>query len=419
MKKIEPVSGLGRRDFIKTAAIFAGGTLFTSAIGISDQSVSDEKVRLGIIGIGIRGRLLVKHLKSVPGAEIVAICDDYEPNFTRAMKMTHGRAKGFSDYRKLLELKDIDAVVIATPLHEHARMTIDALEAGKHVFCEKSMARTIEECYNMMIAHRKAGKILQIGHQRMFNEKYLKAVGMIKEGFIGPVTQIRAYWHRNNDWRRRVPSPGLERKINWRLYREYSAGLMTELACHQIQIGNWLLGTPPESVMGSGSLNYWNKDERDVYDNVNLIYNYPDGVKMVYDSMISNGHYGFEEQIMGPKGNFELEIGKYYLESPPPAPGILQLINDIEKGIFETVPIGGASWVPETASGAKGYYIMNNEPNDDGTYNEMKSFVDFVRKGTFLPGLAEEGYYSGIASLMGEEAMHTMKTVYWPSQYNI
>ena len=130
-------------------------------------------------------------------------------------------------------------------------------------------------------------------------------------------------------------SRDLERKINWRLYKEYSCGLMTELASHQIQVANWLKNALPVSVMGTGSINYW-KDGREVFDNVALIYSYEDGTQFIYDSMTSNRHYGLEEQILGDEGTLELEVNKRYFENPPPPPeppppaGIVQLLKDIE-----------------------------------------------------------------------------------------
>lgn len=129
---------------------------------------------------------------------------------------------------------------------------------------------------------------------------------MIHAGTFGEINAIRTFWNRNGDWRRSVPSPNLERLINWRLYKEFSKGLMTELACHQLQIGSWALRKIPEKVMGHGAITYW-KDGRDVYDNVSCVYVFDDGVKMTFDSVISNKFYGLEEQIMGNLGTVEPE----------------------------------------------------------------------------------------------------------------
>ena len=382
------------------------------------QDSDNRTVRIGIVGVGSRGSYLTLFLKSTPGVEIIAFCDNYPPNFRNAAGLIGQGAGGFTDYHDMLDMKELEGVIIATPLNEHARISIDFLNAGKHVFCEKAMAMTFEDCRKMVEAQRTSGKILQIGHQRLFDIKYLKALEQIRSGKIGRVTQIRAYWHRNNDWRRPVPAPGLERKINWRLYREYSRGLMTELASHQLQVANWVLGEVPESVSGSGSINYWH-DGREVYDNVNLVYRYPSGTHVIYDSMTSNKKYGYEEQIMGPKGTLELEAGKIFEEFPPPAPGILQLINQIENKLFEAVPIGGPSWVPEDPSEDKGDYLVREVLDSDGTDMEIVAFAQAVRSGVQSGELLRQAYYASITSLLGDEAMLQGRILDWPVEYDL
>jgi predicted dehydrogenase len=410
------MNSTNRRDFLKTFTMLAGtGMLASGAPWLSSVMAqeSGRKVKLGIIGVGSRGRYLLNILMEIPGADITAFCDNYEPNFNRAKEILGSGSTGYYDYRQLLEKEDLDGVVIATPLHEHAHITIDALNAGLHVFCEKAMARTLEDCNAMMEAHLATGRILQIGHQRLYNIKYLQALKDIEEGLIGKVTQIRAYWHRNSDWRRKVPSPELERKINWRLYDEYSLGLMTELASHQVQVANWILGERPECVWGAGSINHW-KDGREVYDNVNLVYKYPGGTHLVYDSMTSNKKYGLEEQIMGPLGTLELEAGVKYKEFPKPAPGIIQLINDLEHSLFEVVPIGGPSWVPDDPSEDRGEYIIDEVMRSDGSIMEMEAFVANVRDNRNDELATREGYYASVSVLMGYEAMKKNEVVFWP-----
>jgi len=309
-------------------------------------------------------------------------------------------------------------VVIATPLYEHANITIDALNAGLHVFCEKSMAMTYDDCNAMFEAHVLNDRILHIGHQRLFNIRYQQALKDIKNGLIGPITQIRAYWHRNSDWRRNVPSPELERKINWRLYDEYSLGLMTELASHQVQVANWFLNEKPECVWGAGSINHW-KDGREVYDNVNLVYKYAGGTHLVYDSMTSNKKYGLEEQIMGPLGTLELEAGKKYKEFPAPAPGLIQLINQLEHKIFDVIPIGGPSWVPDDPSADNGEYIIDEVLASDGSIMEMEAFVANVRANRAERWITKEGFYASISAIMGHEAMKKNELVFWPENLMI
>ena len=317
-----------RREFLKRLAIVAGSSTLLAELPwwspLRAAPVGDspaDRVRIGIIGVGTRGNLHISHLLRTPGVEIAALCDDYEPHLQAGLARVKG-AKGFADYRQMLDMPGLDGVLIASPLYLHARMCLDAFSAGKHVFCEKSLAYTIEECQAIANAHRGSKKVFQIGHQRMFSPVFLRALELVRNGEIGQITQIRAYWHRNGNWRNAVPDPSLEHRLNWRLYRAYSCGLMTELASHHMQVANWFLGTHPVSCAGYGSINYW-KDGREVYDNVNVVYRYADNTHVVYDSLISNRFYGLEIQIMGPKGTIEAEAGRLYAENPPPAPGIV------------------------------------------------------------------------------------------------
>ena len=387
----------------------------------------NEKVKIGFIGTGSRGQYHLNNLKNIPYADIVALCDNYEPNLKKASAL-YPQAKLFSDYKKMLEQKDIQAVMIATPLFEHARMTLDALHAGKHVFCEKSMAMTLPDCMEMYKTFKESGKVLFIGQQRLYDKKYIRAMELIHAGVLGDISAIRSYWFRNNDWRRPVPSPELERKINWRLYRDYSCGLMTELASHQLQVGNWAMKMIPEKVMGMGDLIHW-KDGREVYDSVNVIYHYPNGVKMTYESVISNKFNGLEEEILGTKGTMTPEKGKYYFEDVKPAPGVLQMINNIEHKVFDNVAFAGPSWVPETANKNNGIPIMDNISSitgessvgatGDGSIELVTAFCQAAITGRPVKNLVEEAYYSSALAILGLQAMEENRIVTFPDEYKI
>jgi predicted dehydrogenase len=414
-----------RREFLKEMSLYAGSTAFLASIPWLNvfsgengkNNAASDRVRLGVIGVGSRGHTLLLNLLEIENVEIAAVCDNYQPNFERAIETTGGKARAFNDYRQMLDkVNDLDAVVIATPLHEHAHITFDFLNAGIHVFCEKSMARTLEDTKQMADTAKTSGKILQIGQQRLFNPVYLDALERVRTGEIGQITQVRAYWHRNNDWRRPVPTPELERKINWRLYSEYSAGLMTELATHQIQVANWFIDQVPAQVVGTGSICFW-KDGREVYDHVALVYDYPGGAKCIYDSMIANKHYGLEEQIMGNLGTIEPEVNRIYSENPAPAPGIVQLIQNLKSGISDVIPIGGATWLAETKSYNTGKPLAAYDNND--TFLQLVAFVKAVKAGKPYANLLREAYHATVASLLGLQAMDTNAVVQWPEEYTM
>jgi hypothetical protein len=203
---------------------------------------------------------------------------------------------------------------------------------------------------------------------------------------------------------------------------------MTELASHQLQVANWAMKMIPESVMGMGDIIFW-KDGREVYDSVNLIYRYSNGVKLTYESNISNKFNGLEEQILGHKGTMEPEKGKYFLEDAQPAPGIMQLINQIEHSVFDRIAIAGPTWVPETASTNKGEFILTQTQQHDGSSSVgvagdgseqlVEAFCHSVITGKPADCLVEEAYYSSILSLLGIQAMEEKTIKVFPEEYKI
>lgn len=412
---------LSRREFLKNVGLAGGGLLLSASPWLSAFSQKEEtmgnRARLGIIGPGSRGRFLMSFLAKNPKAEIAALCDIYQPSLDKALELAPN-AKVYRDYRALLDDPTIDAVLVTTPLDRHYQMAMDVLDAGKHLFCEKALCYTIPECYEVYQKFKSGNRVFFIGQQRLFDPRYIKVMSMVHDGVFGEINAIRAYWYRNNDWRRPVPSPELERLINWRLYREHSKGLMTELACHQLQTGTWALKRIPDRVMGHGALTYW-KDGREVDDNVTCIYIFDNGVKMTYDSVISNKFYGLEEKILGKKGTVEPEKGKFYFEEVEPAPAFMRLVSDIENTLFDAVPFAGTSWEPESADANTGYYILGKSPKTDGTSLMLDAFVEAVITGKQPKGIAEEAYYASTLCLLGYQAMEEGGMLSFPDAYKL
>jgi predicted dehydrogenase len=318
-----------RRGFLKevaaAAAAFSLGmneTLLAQA-GSKPGAPEPTKplpVTVAVIGTGNEGRdALMANARRIPGVNIVAVADINPQNLDKGVKMTKGTARGYEDYRKMLEQeKEVQAVLIATPLNTHSPMTVDCLNAGKHVLCEKTMAYSVEDGKKMIQAAKRNKRWLQIGHQRRYNPVYYHAYDLIQKGTIGRITHVRSQWNRNGNWKRAVPKnppqialkkwgyKDVEHLVNWRLYKDHSQGLMAELGSHQLDAVNWMLGATPTAVMGMGGIDYW-KDGREVYDNVNVIYEYPNGVKVFYQSLTTNSYDDYYEMFMGEKGTLILQ----------------------------------------------------------------------------------------------------------------
>lgn len=426
---------LGRREFLRKLGYLTGGTaVLASAPWLSSctpekiASVGKDKARIALIGVGSRGQYHIHNLKLIPHAQIVALCDTYDKNLNDAAALCPG-ADLYKDYHKLLERNDIDGVIIATPLNMHAPITLDAMSAGKHVFCEKAMARTLDECRAIYDAYQQSDRVLYFCMQRMYDEKYIKGMKLIEDGIIGDVVGMRCHWFRNADWRREVPSPELERAINWRLYKEYSGGLMTELACHQLEVCNLAVKKIPSSVTGMGDIVYW-KDGREVYDTVNVIYRYSDGRKINYESLISNKFNGMEDQILGHKGTMDLTKGVYYLEEDNSRSGIETLIGSVKDKVFASVPLAGPSWRSEVKGTAiphsiiEGKVSVNGGQNMIGVDNDasdiiLSAFCTSCITGEKAQNVVEEAYCSTVLCLLGNKAMEEQRTILFPEHYKI
>lgn len=313
-EKMTQTGKISRRSFIRNAG------LATAAIAIraTNKSTGEEPapedgrpINIGVIGTGSRGQTIMRNVVRMNNINILAVCDVYPEHLKMGQRMAR-KAEAFDDYRKLLEMKDIEAVLVITPQYQHAEISIAALDAGKHVFCEKCMAFSIEEAKNMVLAVRRTKKFLQVGHQRRYNPLYLKALQHIQTEVIGPkehpITAIRCQWNTNSDWRSFVPDPKWEKLLNWRLYSDLSGGLMAEFGSHQVDVADWFLGAHPVAVSGVGQLMFY-KDGRDVWDHINALIEYPNGVTMNYTSVLTNGYDGVGEQFMGPYGTISLSLG--------------------------------------------------------------------------------------------------------------
>ncbi len=410
-----------RREFLRELGVAGAGALVLTSPWLKAfadvDGTAGERLRLGMIGTGSRGQFLLSFLAKNPKADIVAFADIYQPSLDAALKMVP-TATTYSDYHRLLDDKSIDAVIIATPLNTHHQIALDAFDAGKNVFCEKTIGYDMQQCLDIYNRHKSTGKIFFSGQQRLFDPRYIKAMDLIHEGLFGEITAVHSFWNRNDSWRRDVPKPELEKFINWRLYKETSKGLMTELACHQLQVGTWALGMLPKKVMGHGSLNYW-RDGREVYDNINMIYVFEDGRKMTWGSDIANRFYGLEEQILGSKGTVEPERGKYYFEDFDPAPAFLQLINEWENKLFGSIPFAGTSWAPETANVNNGEYLLGKRPEIDGSSLLTEAFVEACITKKQPERIAEEGYYASLLCLWGHEAIEKGEMLELPEEFMI
>jgi predicted dehydrogenase len=303
---------LTRREAVKAAggAAVAVAAATTGAPWIQKVKAAGNQVSYAVIGTGGRGQYHIKHFNGLDGGRCLAVCDIDEKNLEAAKVLSKDKPQGYKDYKEVLARQDIEAVVIATPLYMHFPVMRDALLAGKHVFCEKSLVFTPDEVHAIRkLANERPRQVLQTGLQRRYSKFYQTAKQMIEKGMLGRITNVYAQWNRASLGKTWQPP-------SWRVFRKYSGGLTAELASHQIDVADWMIGAHPQFVTGVGGIDTY-KDGRDVYDNIQLIFAYPGGQKLMYSSISTNKHlplFGstrteFGEMIMGTDGTIHITVG--------------------------------------------------------------------------------------------------------------
>ncbi len=389
-----------RRDVVKTAAAVGAAAAAAVEFGKAPAVVkaAGDTVNFAVIGSGGRGSYLLKHLNKVENGRCIAVCDVKDEAARKGIDTYKlNKAVPYKDYREVMANKDVQAVIIAVPLYLHFEVTKAALESGKHTFCEKSLVFKPEEVHALRaLAKQYSKQVLQVGLQRRYSKFYQTARQMIEKGMIGDVTHIHAQWHRNPGWTMKQPA-GPQNPANWRLFKDFSGGLTAELASHQIDVADWMFGATPEYVIGVGGNDYW-KDGRTVYDNIQLIYKYPKGQKLVYSSITTNSHLPylnatrpeFGEVIMGTKGAIHLTIGDGEVAMPTG-----MWFQEPKKA--ETAPAGagkekaaaaGASYA--LGAGSKGLPLLMDDQkvsDKDGFVQKELKFAKLwlMQKGVIVP----------------------------------
>lgn len=482
-----------RRSFLVGAAA-AVPTL--GAAYFQYGSLNGSPVKTAFIGTGDEGSVL---LTQHPPAymDIVAIADLRDTNRVRALHgdgnddrvgliRKLGREKAMSiplyrDHRELLKAHpEVEAVVIAVPLCQHARVAIDCLKAGKHVLTEKLMAHTVAQCKEMIQVARKEKKLLAVGHQRHYNVLYENANDLIKKGLLGDIKFIRAQWHRNNSfpgrdsWRKKVDGrdaegfaglakdlqfpnvdelmakdlgyPSAEKLINWRLYQATGGGLMAELGSHQLDAASIFLGkVQPIACYGYGGKNFYGvkgigspdqqEDDREIEDHVYMTFEFPgphyaddknDVVIVTYSSISTNRMEPYGETVFGSRGTLimkqELEAMLYKESSPLTGGGGADQRLYVLNG-NDGQPALNAS---DSTGPSKAASVADVGKVSRGYTEEMEHFCYCIRENNFAkPGEGglrcpgEQGMKDAIMALTSNLAMkHKKRIVYKPEWFD-
>jgi predicted dehydrogenase len=404
-----PDEGLNRRDFVKGAA------LTLAMLGGAEELRADPAppppagppVGCGVIGLGTQGKELLRILaRLAPGAPVVAICDLYEP-FLKNGKEIAPRAATCADYRQLLADKNIQAVFIATPSHLHRDIAIAAVQAGKHVYCEAPLATTIDDARAIAKAGLASKQVFQVGQQARANPQHLHVHKFVKGGALGStIAQARAQWHRRDSWRRAHSTPERAKALNWRLDKATSVGLIGEVGIHQIDVASWFLNSLPVAAQGFGTVAAW-PDGREVPDTLQAVFEYPSGVRVVYDATLANSFDGAYELFMGPESAVVLRGERAWLIKENDAPVLgwevyarKEKVGDAETGIALVADATKLLALGKNPADAV------RETGKDALYYAVEDFFTTIREKKNAKCGPLEGFQAAVVAIKANEAVN-------------
>jgi predicted dehydrogenase len=394
--------GISRREFLAKSAIGAAGIVIASAgLAPSRAYGANDRLSIGMIGVGSRGGQLFGDLSGVDKAlnvEVTAVCDTWRvarEKMAAKVKERYGKdPRQFSNYEDLLALADVDAVIIATPDFSHAKILTDAIKAGKDVYIEKPMAKDLDAATAAMDANAVAKRIIQVGTQRRSEGNWKAAAKLVQSGVLGTISRVEIGWNdsgprwRKNvsaikpedvDWKRflmGLPDQPFDahRYGEWQLYRDYTNGPMAVLGAHYFDVGLWLMNADfPSTAVANGGHYVW-KDGREHEDTIYAIFDFPQGFAMRYLTGLGNSaDAGLS--LYGTNGVFR-------------------------ESTWSATGAGGRG-----ASAIKEEIKVKPEPND----KHMGNWLECVRSRKTTNAPIEVGYHHSVCTMLGYQALTSGK----------
>lgn len=399
-----------RRKFLQNATMLTGSMLLhqqmMKAFGM-DRTAG--KIRLGVIGCGQRGQGILHILTDLRDKfTVTALCDVLDFRFDESKKAGKlDSVKTYTDYKQLLEDKQVDAVVIAVPLYLHFPVAKAAFEAGRHIYLEKTMTYSIPQAQELVaIAQKHTKQVLQVGHQYRYSPLYYKVRDMIEKDYLGKVTSIDCRWDRNGNWRRPLPDPSLEKQINWRMYKAFSGGLAAELLSHQLDYIHWAFKTRPDTLYASTGIDFW-KDGRETGDNLQATLRYEKaGMIGNFGAICNNSRDGYLFKLKGSKGTVSLLVdqGIYYPEA------------DQKKQLQTVDGVTGATKIEWNKEG--GIPIATG-PMKDGTFYALNDFYTCITTGRQPASNIMTGATTAFAVHLINQSAETRQPQQWAPEYNL
>ena len=415
---------LSRRKFIRNSAGLGlsaslGPVVSSTAKSYSRIINANERINMGVIGCGGMANAHMSALlkmKETDDVAITTVCDIFDKRLDAAKVKTE--AKGVKSYLDILNDKDIDSVLIATPEHWHHRMILDAIDAGKHIYTEKPMTHSIEESREVVEAMKTATVKLQVGVQGMSDDSYETANKYINEGALGDVVMAHIDYSRNYkgddfwayeidndakpgvnlDWEAWLgPAPTVawdpRRYFQWRKYWDYSGGIATDLFIHRItRILKSIDLKFPDTVVASGGLWHYEKTRGEIPDTFNMMVNYPEGLTALAVSSLANDT-PIRHLIRGHKGTLEFTRSGFVITP--------------QKSVMDSVISGTGENVNQD-----GEIVYNKTGAEDITLHQ-RNLLNAIRKGEALKCDQNLGYYGVVVCMMGVQSFRENAYLRW------
>ncbi len=361
-----------RRDFLLGSALGAAAAF---GQGTNDK----DKVSTAVIGTGNRGSHLLRGVLQQQNARVAAVCDNKSDRLDKAATAAaRDNPKTYTDWRKIIDDKGIDAVFVATPPYLHPEMAIAALRAGKHVYCEKPVGVTARQVADVLRAAKQSNKVFVAGQQLRSARQYIEAVNKIREGIIGDVIWVKAQRHATADL------PYDSSSGDWYYDVSKSGGYLIEQSVHNLDLCNWVIGEHPTRAVGLGGVALHKNEppNRTIFDSGSLTYDYPRGVKM-----------SFTQMVFHPRG---LPSGSQYLYVYG------------TKGAVDLM--GGTTMYPLDRTAQP---VQLSPKQQESPHAHITAFYDCITKGAKNPADPVVGATAALTAILGHEAMVREKVVTW------
>jgi predicted dehydrogenase len=402
---------ISRRNFLSSSAKLATG-LAGLSVPAAGALGANEKLNVGLIGIGGRCRQLVPALVNVPGVRITAVCDIYDVNLDKGRQLADPHAFATKRYQDVLDHKDVDAVLVATPDHWHVPMTAAACAAGKDVYVEKPLTHNLAEGRTILQAQDKYRRIVQVGMQQRSMPQFQKARELIRQGRIGTVYKVHLTWNRNTDRVRRGPlgidpnqvdwkaflgdapaQPFDEYRFrSWRWFWDFGNGILTDLMVHFIDVVHWYLDLEHPLRATTVGCNFISKGIWETPDTVQTLLVYPGGLQVYFEGTFVNARNGAMLEFMGSDATLYLDRGRYEIH---PERG---------RGKYE-------EWVLGHGKRGADFY---DQP--DGELLHLGNWVDSVRSRKQPAAPVEAGVSAAAAAHLGNLAYRSGQVAIWKSE---